>query len=516
MASNVGQSDATEAVDKPPLSVRQIINMAVGFFGIQVAFALQIGNASRIFQTLGSNVTDLAVYWLAGPLTGLIIQPIVGHLSDNTWTRFGRRRPFFVAGAMWAAVALFVMPRTPELWFAVASLWILDAAINVSMEPFRAFVGDLLPARQRTRGYAFQTIFIGVGGFIGSWMPWTLTQLGISNQVIDGGVPDNVVWSFAIGGVLLVSAVMWTVLTTKEYAPDVAARFNKAELDAEGDDFLTAVAKPSKFFWLWGFASILLGTVVCYSVWRFGFQRESYVLGGLIAAIGLMFCLRALLPTTKNMVTSIIDDVVAMPRVMKQLAVVQFFSWGAFYIMWSYSQPAIAERYFGTANPDSQMFQAAGDWIGILTGIYFLVSAAYALLIPAIAGKLGLRKTHALGLICGALGFASYLVFTDKNMLILSVVFIGIAWGSILTMPYSILSNGIPPQKMGIYMGIFNFFIVLPQLFLGTILGTLLENVFDRHAMPLFGLGVVSLLIAAACLARVDSTKHRREHIVSE
>ncbi len=503
----------TIGVQKPQLSILQIANMAVGFFGIQMAFALQNANASRIFETLGSDVSNLAIYWLAGPVTGLIVQPLVGHFSDNTWTRFGRRRPFFLAGAIWAAIALLLMPNAPMLWMAVASLWILDASINISMEPFRAFVGDKLSRRQRTAGFAMQTVFIGIGGLLGSWLPAILTWAGVSNLADGGRVPDNVVYSFMIGAAAILISVIWTVVTSGEYSPDEMSAFEANEASHAGDDeYIRPADKAPGFYSLWGIISLVLGLGLCALVNVTGSDKQLYVIGGGIAILGALFVLNALLIRSskpKIFISEILDDLIAMPKIMKQLAVVQFFSWIGFFVMWIYSTTAVAGQYFGNTDASSQAYQNAGDWVGIMFGVYNGVSALYAFILPAIARRLGLRLTHAVNMLIGAAGLASYALFTDPRMLLISMVCIGIAWGSVLTMPYAILSNGIPAKKMGIYMGIFNFFIVLPQLVVASIMGTILTTLLGGQTILIFWVGGVSFIFAAVSLYFVSSTRHK-------
>jgi len=506
-------NNIAQGMNKPTLSLVQIANMAIGFFGIQMAFSLQGANASRIFQTLGSDVESLAIYWLAGPLTGLVVQPLVGHFSDNAWTRFGRRRPFFVAGAIWAAVALTFMPNAPSLWIAVASLWVLDASINVSMEPFRAFVGDKLPEQQRTIGFAMQTFFIGVGGVLGSWLPQILTWSGVSNEVINGRVPDNVVYAFAIGAAAVIITIAWTVVTTGEYSREEVKAFEAADA-AKGkkDDYAGPVDRSVSFYNLWGAVTIVGGLLLIFLIIDRSWEEELYVIGGGFAVLGVLFFIRSILMGLggkQNFLTHIIDDLVAMPPIMKQLAVVQFFSWVGFFVMWIFTTPAVAENYFGTTDAGSGTYQDAGDWVGIMFGVYSLVSAAYAFVLPVIAGKLGLRLTHAVNLLVGAAGFASYVLFSHPDMLILSMICVGVAWASVLTMPYAILSNGIPPLKMGVYMGIFNFFIVLPQLVVASIMSTILKNLLGGDTILIFLVGAFSLCLAAISLFFVNSTRHK-------
>lgn len=426
----------------PRLNLAQIWNMSFGFLGIQFGFALQNANASRILQTFGANVEHLSWFWLAAPLTGMIIQPIIGYYSDRTWTRLGRRKPYFLAGAILTSIALIFMPNSgslstliPPMFIGAGMLMIMDASINVAMEPFRALVADLLPSEQRTLGFSIQTFLIGVGAVVASWFPYVLANwFGISGTADPGKIPDNVIFSFYIGAAVLLGTVLWTIFHTREYPPEIHKQFNK-EVE----------------------------------------QKEH----------------------KKRGFSNIFQDIIHMPKTMAQLGVVQFFSWFALFSMWVYTTPAVAERFFGTTDPSSDAFQEAGNWVGVLFGIYNAVAMIFALCLPIIAKYIGRRGTHALALICGGLGLLSFEIFTDAHMLIWSMVGVGIAWASILAMPYAMLAGAIPAAKMGVYMGIFNFFITIPQIINGIFNGFIVEHLYNREAIYALSTAGIFLLIAA-------------------
>jgi len=326
------------ARQKPNLGFFQIWNMAFGFFGLQIGFGLQNANASRIFQSLGANVDSLALFWLAGPVTGLIMQPIIGYMSDKTWGRFGRRRPYFFIGAILASIALVLMPHSPALWIAVSSLWILDASLNISMEPFRAFVGDKLSSKQRTLGYAMQGLMIGAGGWLASKLPNFLTNSGVSNTADIGSVPDSVTYAFAIGAVLLFSSVLWTILTSKEYSPDELATFEAADQSTLAKERrIERPAPPAQFFKKWGLVTTLIGLVLSASVFVFETEKQFIVFTSGVTIIGLLFLWHGTLRNAPKMLATVLDDLVTMPVIMKRLALVQFSTWFAFFIMWVYS-----------------------------------------------------------------------------------------------------------------------------------------------------------------------------------
>ena len=416
---------------KPNLRKADIWNMSMGFLGIQMGFALQNANASRILQTFGADVEHLSWFWLVAPITGMIVQPIVGHYSDNTWTRLGRRRPYFLAGAVLASLGLILMPNAglfaafiPALWVGAGMLMIMDASFNIAMEPFRALVADKLPSSQRTLGFSIQTVLIGIGAVVGSWLPYILAEgFGWGKTAGEGEIPLNLIISFVVGAAILLGSIVWTVITTSEYSPEELAEFD----DKEGETIVEE--KPS--------------------------------------------------------LVDIFKDFASMPETMKQLGLVQFFSWFALFSMWVFTTPAIAEHVFGVAKGDtsSPLFQEAGNWVGVIFGVYNGVSAVFAFFLPKIAAAVGRKKTHAISLILGGLGLVSIYFIQDKYWLLLSMIGIGIAWASILAMPYAILAGSIPAKKMGVYMGIFNFFITFPQIVNGIIGGPIVKHLYGGEAI---------------------------------
>ncbi len=439
-------------MEKRRLSFWEIWNLSFGFLGVQMGFALQNANASRILQIFGADVHELSWFWIVAPLTGLIVQPIIGHYSDKTWTKLGRRRPYFLAGALLASVGLILMPNSdmftaymPALWVGAGMLMIMDASFNVAMEPFRALVADVLPSDQRTLGFSVQTVLIGIGAVVGSWLPYVLANwFGVTNEAMAGEVPLNLLLSFFIGAGVLIGSILVTVTTTKEYSPEEMALIHAAA----GEEVV---------------------------------EEES------------------------SSLMNIFSDFAKMPDTMRQLAWVQFFSWFGLFGMWVFATPAIASHIYGLDITDthSKGFQDAGDWVGILFGVYNAVSAVYAFFLPAIAKKLGRKKTHSMSLIIGAIGLLSLYVLPDKNWLILSMVGVGVAWASILAMPYAILAGSIPARKMGVYMGIFNFFIVLPQILNALIGGPMVKYLYNDKPIFALMLSGVSFIIAALLVSRV-------------
>ncbi len=492
---------------KPHLSFWQIWNMSVGFFGIQFGFALQNANVSRIFQTLGANIGNLSILWVAAPVTGLIVQPIIGHYSDKTWNRLGRRRPYFLAGAIFASLALLIMPNSPALWIAAGMLWIMDASINISMEPFRAFVGDMLPSEQRTQGFAMQSFFIGSGAVIASVLPWVMTNwLGISNTAPEGIIPDSVKWSFYIGGVVYFTAVLWTIITTKEYPPDQLEAFNAAEElqnDKPAPEIKTAKTidhhKKGKrqltngVFWLLG------GALLTWWFYHAELNKDLYVLSFGMAALGLLMMASGAFQLKKqsNALVEIMNDMFGMPKTMAQLAFVQFFSWFALFAMWIYTTPAVTEHVFHTTDTTSQAYNNGADWVSILFGVYNGFAAAVAWLLTPMAKVTNRKITHAIALLLGGAGLFSIFFIHNQYWLILSMLGVGVAWASILSIPYAILTNALPHDKMGIYMGIFNYFIVLPQIVAAAILGFFLETFFKSEAIYALIIGGISMFIGA-------------------
>ncbi len=416
---------------KPRLSFWEIFNMSFGFLGIQFGFALQNANASTILLTFGADLHQLSWFWLVAPITGMLVQPIIGLMSDKTWNRFGRRRPYFLIGAILTSIALILMPNAPHfagyiapMFIGGGMLMIMDASINISMEPFRALVADKLPEEQHTLGFSMQTLLIGIGAVVGSWLPYILSNfMGVSSEASSKGiVPQNVILSFYIGAAVLLGAIVWTVVSTKEYPPE----FYEAETEEE--------EQGAKF---------------------------------------------------------------KIPKVMWQLLIVQFFSWFALFSMWVYTAPTVAQHFFGTTDPNSLAYKEAGNWVGILFGVYNGVSAIIALSIPIVAAKIGRRLTHSLALTLGGISFLSFMIIPTHELLLIPMIGIGIAWGSILAMPYAMLANSIPPKKMGVFMGLFNMSITIPQIVNGVFGGLILKYYFDSDPMKSIAMAGVLMILAA-------------------
>ena len=495
--------------DKPRQSLAGLWNISFGFFGIQIGFALQNANMSRIFQSLGSSLDDLPALWVAAPLTGLLVQPIIGHMSDRTWLgRLGRRRPYFVLGAVLAALSLFLMPLAPALLFAALLLWMLDASLNISMEPFRAFVGDMLRKDQHTAGYAVQTAFIGAGAVLGSLIPPALEMWGVSNFAPDGGIPDTVRYAFWIGGGALFLAVLWTVITTKEYSPEEMAEFGETADHPDGETTLRALGSRS---FVSSLVWIAAGVLVVIGVEQWSLEKEMYLLGGLLIAYGLASITGISLArrgSTTNMLANIVGDFSGMPAIMKKLALVQFFSWSALFIMWIYTTPVVAQYFFGSADPDSSGYQDAGNRVGSLFAIYNGVAAVAALtLLPWLSSRIGKARTHMVCLLIGSAAYASFLFIRDPQWLVLSEIGVGIAWASILAMPYAILASNLPQRKLGIYMGLFNVFIVVPQLLVATVMGSIMKAAFPDEPIWTMLVAAVVMALAALAMLRVNEAK---------
>jgi maltose/moltooligosaccharide transporter len=493
--------DQAVTLEKPRQSFAGLWNISFGFFGIQIGFALQNANMSRIFQTLGSSLDDLPWLWAAAPLTGLLVQPIIGHMSDRTWLgRLGRRRPYFVAGALLAALSLFLMPLSTQLLMAAVLLWTLDASLNISMEPFRAFVGDMLRKDQHTAGYAVQTAFIGAGAVFGSIFPELLDKWGVSNTVAGGGIPDTVRYSFWFGGVALFLAVLWTVLSTREYSPEEMERFGESAEHPDVEQTVRTLANRSfgtSVVW------IAIGISVLFTVSQLGLEKEVYLLGGLLIAYGIANAAGIALArngNTSNMLANIVGDFSGMPPLMKRLALVQFFSWSALFIMWINTAPVVARNFYMSPDPASAGFQDAGNWVGVLFAVYNGVAAVAALaLLPLLSKAVGKSRTHMICLLCGAAGYASFFLIKDPKMLVVSEIGIGIAWASILAMPYAILASSLPQRKLGIYMGLFNIFIVVPQLLVATVMGSIMKAFFPNE--PIWTMLAAAIVMSVAALA---------------
>lgn len=498
----------SSASTKPKLTLAQIINMSVGFFGIQFAFGLQNANVSRIFQTLGAKIEEIPILWIAAPLTGLIIQPIIGHFSDKTWMgKWGRRRPFFMAGALFASLALFIFPNVHALWMAAVMLWMLDASINVSMEPFRAFVGDMLPDSQRTAGFAMQSFFIGVGAVVSSLLPYLLTRLGVANEAPEGTIPDSVKISFIIGAIVFIVAISYTVFTTREYSPEEMKAFG--EIREEDKDI--QIKTPAGRFFRQGIIWSLIGLVLTGGLYYYNtlpsdnLEKELYVLTGGILFFGLLQLVAYLFTNARqeNGFVEVMDDLNFLPSTMKKLAIVQFFTWFALFSMWIYTTPALAQHIYNTTDTTSADYNKISNWVGVLFAYYNGFAAVFAFLLPVLAKKFSRPVTHLIALFAGGIGLISYYFFKDENFLIISMAGIGLAWCSILAMPYSMLTQALPAKKMGVYMGIFNFFIVIPQILAATLLGFFTRHLFHGNAIMTIVLGGCSMILAGLLTLRI-------------
>jgi MFS family permease len=564
---------------KPRLSFWQIWNMSFGFLGIQFGFALQNANVSRIFETLGAKVEDIPILWIAAPVTGLIIQPIIGHMSDNTWNRLGRRRPYFLAGAILASLALLFMPNSPALWIAAGMLWIMDASINISMEPFRAFVGDMLPSKQRTVGFAMQSFFIGTGAVVASALPYIMTNyFGIENTAPEGQIPPSVKFAFYIGGAVFFMAVLYTILRTREYSPEEMKEFSGDEKIENGksqhgeDEIL-----PAKNFLNKSYYWIIIGVIGSALVYYYKLEAELYIFSLGLLMFGIIQLITGLLVQNDkkgNGFVVVINDLFKMPGTMKQLAIVQFFSWFALFAMWIYTtaavtstkydmkldrasfdqlvavteQPAVlADKELSEEIPGikeelnrlgrlfdkgkeatismklvqffnddkrnetlnvspglkerlrhiNKEYNEGADWVGVLMAVYNGFAAIMAFVLMSLASVIGRKRTHAISLLIGGLSLASFFIIQNPKMLMISELGIGLAWASILAMPYAILTGSLPQHKLGTYMGIFNFFIVIPQILAASILGFFVKSFADGQAIYALILGGISMVIAA-------------------
>ena len=492
-------------MEKRKLSFWQIWNMSFGFLGIQMGFALQNSNVSRIFQTLGANIDDIPILWVAAPLTGLIIQPIIGYFSDRTWTKLGRRKPYFLAGAILASAALFIMPNSPVLWIAAGMLWIMDASINVSMEPFRAFVGDNLPEKQRTMGFAMQSFFIGIGAYFASKLPLIFTHLGVQNTAPLGIIPDSVKYSFYFGGIIFIVTVLWTVITSKEYSPEELAAFEKhKEITFVAEDHTAEwFTVNAKSHLTKGTLFLVVSIIFSFVIYHFDLKKDLYVLSlGLIGLGGLAMVVSGLMQQsnyTKNGFVTIMNDFQFMPKIMKQLAWVQFFSWFALFSMWIYTTLAVTQHIYGTTDTTSEAYNTGANQVGEMFANYNLIAAIASFLLPLLAKYTSRKFTHFAALTCGGLGLISIYFITEPTtftMEWLPMIGVGIAWASILSIPYAMLSGSLPSAKMGYYMGVFNFFIVIPQLVAASILGFLVSQLFNNEPIYALLIGGASMILA--------------------
>jgi maltose/moltooligosaccharide transporter len=496
---------------KPKLSFWQIWNMSFGFMGIQMGFALQNGNVSRIFESLGASVDKIPILWVAAPVTGLLIQPIIGHMSDKTWNRLGRRRPYFLTGAILATLALFAITNSPTWLFATGILWIMDASINISMEPFRAFVGDMLSSGQRTTGFAMQSFFIGIGAVIGSFLPLLLVRLFNVPAVPAAGklLPPNVKIAFYIGACVLLLSVLWTIIRTKEYSPEELDEFEKGEKTALGEPLnkvehqmqnLEKNTVENVNFYKPGLIWFTIGAALTFILSKVNLEKELYVVTGGIGLFGLLQIVSGLLQSAGkggNGLNVILTDLKHMPTTMAQLAIVQFFTWFALFSLWIYTTSAITSHIYGTTDTLSATYNKGANWVSGLFGIYNGASALIAFLLPVFARATSRKITHAICLVIGGISLISINFIGSPGLLVLPMIGIGLAWASILSMPYAILTGSLPQNKMGTYMGIFNFFIVIPQILAASILGSMVKHLFEGDTMLALVTGGISMLIAA-------------------
>ncbi|MBS1788587.1 MAG: MFS transporter [Acidobacteria bacterium] len=426
-------------MEKPRLSFWQIWNMSFGFMGIQFGWGLQLANMSGIYAQLGANPDQIPILWLAGPMTGLLVQPIIGSMSDRTWNRLGRRRPYFLVGAILSSIALFWMPNSGTLWMAAGLLWVLDASINVSMEPFRAFVADKLPNEQRTTGFVMQSFFIGIGQTVANALPYLFARFGVTGTTASG-VSQTVRYSFQLGALAFLVCVLYTVFTTKEYPPDDLEAFRRQKEQSQG-------------------------------------------LGKFLAEIG--------------------SAIREMPATMKQLAIVQIFTWLGLFCMWMFFGLTTSYHVFKAPNAQSELFRQGGEWAGICFAMYSVVCFLVAFALPKVAAATSRKFVHAASLVCGGVGLLSVVLIQNQYLLLLTMVGVGIAWASILSMPYAILSSALPPSRMGVYMGVFNFFIVIPEIIASLTFQPLVKHVFQNNPLYVVMLGGASLLVAALLVLRV-------------
>ncbi len=488
---------SNERAVKPRLRYWHIWNMCFGFLGLQFGFGLQNANVSRIFQTLGASLDQIPALWIAAPLTGLLVQPLIGYLSDRTWTWMGRRRPYLLIGALLSSAALLFMPLSPYLWVAAVLLWLLDGSINTSMQPFRALVGDLLPQEQRPAGFAVQSFFIGVGAVVASMLPWLLERAGVSNTAAAPGVvPDTVRYAFFCGAGVLFLAVLWTVLFTREYPPDVLRKFQDTAPP------LPEIPPVSGRNRLKGLLWSVVGGFGLFGVYHFELDKQLY----LICAGSLLWGVALLSQGSGEKAGpfgTIMRNIETMPDAMRRLAPVQFFSWLALFSMWIYTTAAVSQVYFGSNDPSTVAYNEGANWVGVLFAAYNGFAALAAIVIPLFVRVFGMRWTHLLNVSLGGAGLLSFFLIRDPNWLLLAMVGVGFAWASILSLPYALLSDSLPAQQMGVYMGIFNFFIVIPQLVAASVLGFLLKVMFGGAPIYALALGGASFLLAGLLVLRL-------------
>ncbi|MDP0500103.1 MAG: MFS transporter [Verrucomicrobiota bacterium JB022] len=491
-------------IRKPQLSFWQLWNMSFGYVGIQFGFALQNANVSRIFETLGAKIDEIPILWIAGPVTGLLVQPIIGYLSDKTWNRLGRRKPYFLIGAVLASLGLLVMPHSPYLWFAAGMLWILDASINITMEPMRAFVGDMLPNEQRTAGFAMQTFFIGASSVLGSLMPYLLTNVfGMSNTAPEGVVPDSVKWAFILGGIVYFLAVMWTVFKVREYSPEELESFNREA--ATPEEPAAVISLDRQRYVVTGTILMVVGVAFTALINLLSWDKGQYILSVGSVAYGLLQLLAAWRSARGDQhgLVEIMHDLNNMPGPMRQLSLAQMCTWFALFAFFIYATSAVTSYHFGSSDPRSDAYNEGANWVGVLMAVWNGTAAVVAFLLPVLARRIGRVYTHMICLVLGGVSLAAMYLVREPFLLIGLMIGFGIAWASLLTMPYAILSSVVSYRKMGVYMGIFNFFIVIPQILAAAVLGLLVRTLFHGHAIFALVLGGASMVLAAALMLRV-------------
>jgi maltose/moltooligosaccharide transporter len=479
---------------KPPLSTWQVLSLCVGAFGIQFGFAMPQANATRIFQNLGASLESVPLLWLAGPITGLLVQPLVGYYSDRSRARFGRRRPFFLAGAGLAAVALVLMPNATTVWMAVLTLWLLDASLNLTMGPFRAFVADQMPPTQRATGYLAYMFYASIGAVIGSLLPWTFTQLGASSAAAPGEVSDAVKYSFGLASALLFGAVCVSAASTREIPAD-----SSAEAVVAGAPGLAtspdAMRRHAATWLIAGLAALALAVVARV-------RPALYVLVGCCLAYGA-FLFAASRIRAENAFTTIVREIESMSASMRWLALVQFFSWFSLFAIFVYTAPAVAALHFGATSPGTPAYEAGANWAGVLFATYNGLAALAAPALPAIVRRFGIRAVHRTNLWIGAAGLLSMVFIRDPDWLLASMAGLGLAWGSIISLPYAMLANNLPSRRMGVNFGIFNIFIVIPQLLAIGVMSALLDAFAGGQAAGALVIGAVGWFLAGLAVTRV-------------
>lgn len=492
-------------MQKPQLNFWQIWNMCFGFIGIQFGFALQNANVSRIFQILGASIDDIPILWVAAPITGLLIQPIIGYMSDKTWNRFGRRRPYLLCGAILASLALFVMPNSSVLWIAAGMLWIMDASLNIALGPSIALVGDMLPEEQRSSGFSMQSFFIGVSAVVASALPWIFSNcFGFSNIAAEGVVPPSVRYAFYTGGAIMLLSIAWAAYSTKEYSPEQltafhARRKNHFALQPHFDHAID--------FFRGGFIFLALGLAGVFVIVVFTLDYKLHILAVGLALFGALQLLAGNMRKhghIDNGIYQVTQDLLRMPKTMQQLAVVQFLTWFALFSMWIYGTSAVTSYHYGTQDTSSLVYNTGADWVGVLFAAYNGFAALAAIAIPMMVRKTNRKITHMINLCLGAVALISFVWIKDPQWLLLSMIAMGFAWASILSMPYAILSCSLPAHKMGVYAGLFNFFIVIPQILASSILALIVSKIFIGQTIYAMVLAGVFMLCAAIATAFVQ------------